>query len=199
MDYGLSLAPTFQPDLLRDEKVAWAGQPDRRFRLTGQDAFLVPFSLMFVAFTLFWEAGVLGLWGSGDGAPDFFVLWGIPFIVFAQYFLWGRFVYKAYRQRRTFYAVTNRRVLILTLTRTRQLQSLFLNQIPTITKTVRTDGTGMVAFGATSYWAGAYANSGMEFLSGRYGTIAPAFYDIADVEGVYQLIMRQKGDLDQIA
>jgi hypothetical protein len=198
VDYGLSLAPTFQPDLLRNEKVAWAGQPDRRFRLTGPDAFLVPFGIMATAFTVFWEAAVLGLFG-GDRAPAFFVLWGIPFVAMGQYLLWGRFIYKAYRQRRTFYAVTNRRVLILSLTRTRQLQSLFLNQLPAITKTVRKDGTGTIAFGATSYWAGAYANSGMEFLAGRSGTIAPAFYDIPDVEGVYQLIMRNKGDLDQIA
>ena len=50
MDYGLNLAQTFQPDLIRDEKVVWAGQPDRRFRFSSGDIFLVPFSLLWGTF-----------------------------------------------------------------------------------------------------------------------------------------------------
>lgn len=198
MDYGLSLAQTFQPELLRDEKVAWAAQPDPRFRLSGQDVFLVPFTLLWGGFAIFWELGVLGVL---DGQPSFNAgaLFGLPFVIIGQYVIWGRFLYKRYRQRRTFYAVTNRRVLIVALARSRQLQSLFLNQLPTVTKTVRRDGSGSLVFGTAPYWAGSYANSGMDFFNTRGGAMPPAFYDIPDVDGVYQLIMRQKGGLDQIA
>jgi len=198
VDYGLNLAQTFQPDLIRDEKVVWAGQPDRRFRFSSGDIFLVPFSLLWGGFALFWEAGVLGLIGGDGQAPTFFALWGIPFVLVGQYMIWGRFVYKAYKNRRTFYALTNQRALILSTTRSRQMQTVFLHQVPTINKTVRRDGSGVLQFGSSPNWAAAaYANSGVDFLGGRSGPAAPAFYDIPDVEGVYQLVMRLKTDLGQ--
>jgi hypothetical protein len=198
MDYGLNLAQTFQPDLFKDEKVVWAGQPDARFHFSGGDVFLVPFSLLWGGFALVWEAGVLGFFGSDGPAPTFFALWGIPFVLVGQYFIWGRFLYKAYKNRRTFYALTNQRALILRTTRSRQLQTLFLNQLPTISKTARRDGSGTLAFGYSPSWAaGAYANSGMEFFGGRSGPAAPAFYDLPDVEGVHQLVMRLKTELGQ--
>jgi hypothetical protein len=37
----------------------------------------------------------------------------------------------------------------------------------------------------------------MELFAGRSGQAAPAFYDIPDVESVYQLVMRLKTDLGQ--
>jgi hypothetical protein len=198
VDYGLNLAQTFQPDLFSDEKVAWAGQPDARFRFSSGDVFLVPFSLLWGGFALFWEAGVLGVLGGNGPAPTLFALWGIPFVLVGQYIIWGRFVYKAYRNRRTFYALTNQRALILTILRSRRVQTVFLNQLPTIGKTVRRDGSGTVEFGSSPNWtAAASANSGMDFFGGRYGPAAPAFYDIPDVERVYQLVMRLKTDLGQ--
>jgi hypothetical protein len=198
VDYGLNLAQNFQPDLFRDEKVAWAGQPDPRFHFSGGDIFLVPFSLLWGGFALFWEAGVLGVLGGNGPAPTLFALWGIPFVLVGQYIIWGRFVYKAYRNRRTFYALTNQRALILTILRARRVQTVFLNQLPTIGKAVRRDGSGTVEFGSSPNWtAAAYANSGMDFFGGRSGPAAPAFYDIPDVERVYQLVMRLKTDLGQ--
>jgi hypothetical protein len=198
VDYGLNLAQNFQPDLLRDEKVAWAGQPDPRFRFSGGDIFLVPFSILWGGFALFWEAGVLGLL-DGQPALNPGALFGVPFVVIGQYFIWGRFLYKAYKSRRTYYAITNQRVLILTTLRSRRLQTLFLNQLPTINKTVQRNGVGTLEFGLSPTWAGAYANSGMELFAGRYGAMAPAFYDVADVESVYQLVMRLRSDLGQTA
>jgi hypothetical protein len=41
------------------------------------------------------------------------VLWGVPFVVIGQYMIWGRFLYDAWLKPRTYYGITNRRVLIL--------------------------------------------------------------------------------------
>ncbi len=198
MDYGLDLAQNFERDLLRGEKVAWAGMPDRRFRFTGGDIFLVPFSILWGGFALFWAAGVLGLF---DGHPELNpgALFGIPFVLIGQYFIWGRFIYKRYKNRRTFYGLTNQRVLILATLRSRRLQALFLNQLPVINKVVQRGGVGTLEFGFSPSWSAAYANSGMELFAGRSAPLAPAFYDLPDVDSVYQLVMRLKTDLGQIA
>ena len=78
----------------------------RRFRLHMGDLYTVPFSIMFLGFSVFWEASVI--WG---GAGPLFVLWGIPFIAIGLYTLVGRFFYVRYLNRRTVYAITDRRVM----------------------------------------------------------------------------------------
>jgi hypothetical protein len=40
------------------------------------------------------------------------VLWGVPFVVIGQYMIWGRFLYDAWLKPRTYYGITNRRVLM---------------------------------------------------------------------------------------
>jgi len=160
------------------EKVIWTGQSDPSRLIARGDAFLIPLSLMWGGFAIVWEAGVVGF-----GAPVLFWLWGIPFVVVGQYFIWGRFVYKRWDKRRTVYAITNQRVLIL---RGRSLQSVFVNQLPAINQSVRIDGTGSLEFGISSTPYGHWGNTGMDFFT--RGHTVPAFYDIPDVAKVYAVI-----------
>jgi hypothetical protein len=169
-----------QPYLQPGEKILWTGQPDPSRLLGPADAFLIPFSLMWGGFAIVWEAGVVGF-----GAPGFFILWGIPFVVVGQYIIWGRFVYKRWDRRRTVYALTSQRVLIL---RGSSLQSVFLNQLPAINQSGRIDGSGSLEFGSHpgGYRSGFGANTGMDFFTP--GRSVPAFYDIPDVARVYGLV-----------
>lgn len=199
MDALLDLGQLFRPDLLKDEKVLWTGQPDRHSLLTGADLFLIPFSLLWGGFAIVWEAGVLGFFSKGEAAPILFAVWGIPFVLVGQYFIWGRFVYKAWSKRRTAYAVTNRRVLVLTTTGGRRLQSAFISQIPTINKTVRGSGLGTLEFGPLAFGARLAVNSGMEFLGHGYRSAYPAFYDVPGVERVYELVTRLRLESEQRA
>jgi len=67
----------FQEDLLKDEKILWTGQPETTVLFSGADVFLVPFSLLWGGFAIFWELSVLFMKGkSGEGAPIFFALFG---------------------------------------------------------------------------------------------------------------------------
>ena len=79
----------FQGDLGQGERILWAGQPDPNKLFGTADVFLVPFSPMWGGFAIFWEASVLGLTTGSRGAPLFFVLWGVPFVLVGQYFIWG--------------------------------------------------------------------------------------------------------------
>jgi hypothetical protein len=105
-----SSAVAVQPELVPGESFVWAGQPKTSVVFHKEDFLLIPFSLMWGGFAIFWEANVLGIWGAQAHTPwTFGVLCGIPFVLIGQYLIWGRFFYTAWLKRRTHYAVTNRR------------------------------------------------------------------------------------------
>ena len=103
----LAVSEPFDAHLGADEKVLWVGRPDPAKHFGKADWFAVPFSLLWGGFALFWEASVIA---SGGG---FFVLWGLPFVGIGLYMMFGRFFYKARQKRRTWYDVTNERVIKL--------------------------------------------------------------------------------------
>ena len=84
------------PLLRQGERLRWVGQPDPRVRFSAADLFLVPFSIMWGGFALFWE-----LQAVVSGGPFFFTLWGIPFVLMGLYFIFGRFIYKKRRKLMT--------------------------------------------------------------------------------------------------
>jgi hypothetical protein len=53
-----------QPELLPDESIVWGGRPVSSVIFHKEDAFLIPFSLLWGGFAIFWEASVLGLWAT---------------------------------------------------------------------------------------------------------------------------------------
>jgi hypothetical protein len=175
-----------QPYLLSGERILWTGRPDPNRLLSGKDAFLIPFSLLWGGFAIFWEGSVLFFMATGpSGPPIFFALWGIPFVVVGQYLIWGRFIGKRWLRRRTAYAVTDERVLAL---RGGSLQSMFLKSLPALNQTTRADGSGSLEFGNSPvpFGYGVWANTGMDFFA--MGRIGMAFYDIDDVANVARLI-----------
>ena len=190
-----------QSELLGGERLLWTGQPDPRVIFERVDIFLVPFSLLWGGFALAWEAGVLGLGVFGEGhrsaVPWFFVLWGIPFVLVGLYFIAGRFFYKAWRKRRTYYALTNKRALVLLEGRGHTLRACFLSAVPTINKSVRPSGVGTITFGNTS-WASMYDNTGMDFF-GAMGALGAdstvRFNDVRDADRVYGLAMAARKEL----
>jgi hypothetical protein len=150
----------------------------------------IPFSLLWTGFFVFWEADALGVWSGADkhSPPStFMVLWGIPFLLFGQYFVWGRFLFDAWLKRRTYYAVTNRRVLILQESWKRQTYFKFLEHIPEISREGTSIGT---------LWLGPK----LPIMGGR-GTLTrdmsrfyisnsvPTLADIDNVDYVHRLIL----------
>ena len=184
------LKARLQSELLSGESIHWADQPNLSVIFHKEDLFLIPFSLMWGGFSIFWEAGVLGLWGSsaktGATPPLFMALWGIPFVLLGQYLIWGRFLHAAWKKKNIYYALTNKRALILCEGPSRSLNAAPLDALPAIQKQVRKDGIGTVIFGAMSDQAARYTGS----WSGMATTGTPTFTDINDAEAVYRLACR---------
>ncbi|MDD2868510.1 hypothetical protein [Neomegalonema sp.] len=100
-------ATLWAPVLASGERLLWTGRPARGLKWRGQDWFLVPFGLMFLAFALVWT----GL--AWFGGASFLSLWGVPFILVGFQMAVGRFFSDARRRARTRYALSDRRALIL--------------------------------------------------------------------------------------
>ena len=85
----------------------WRGEPFRGILLRPIEIFLIPFSLMWAGFAIFWNVAV---WQTGAGM--FFKLFGLPFLIAGLYFTVGRFFVDMFNRKATTYFVTNKRVLI---------------------------------------------------------------------------------------
>lgn len=81
-------AARLQPQLRPDEQLLWCGAPEPRVWFAPADAYMIPVSIFWCAFAVFWEHGA-----SARGGPAF-ALFGAVFIAFGAYFVIGRFIYK---------------------------------------------------------------------------------------------------------
>jgi hypothetical protein len=189
-------AQKIQSELMSGESIYWAGMPNPRVVLHSDDWAMIPFSLVWTGFFIFWEADALGYWRDKShqvGTHVFMVLWGIPFLVMGNYIVWGRFLHDAWLKRRTYYGVTNRRLLVLQEGWHRKTSTTFLVEIPQIEREGASIGT--LWFG-TKYPVivprGQKSRAMSRFSLGD----VPVFADIADVDTVHRLIMDLRAKID---
>jgi hypothetical protein len=74
------------------------------------------------------------------------VLLGIPFVGYGQYLIWGRFVRAARQKETAYYAVTNRRVMVVQNGPNRQVVSDEIASLPVLLKERHTDGLATLRF-----------------------------------------------------
>lgn len=167
-------------ELASGERLLWSGQPKQGIRLCGADVFQIPFSLMWGGFAFFWEYQVLT-----SGAPLFFVLWGIPFVCVGMYLIFGRFLVDAAARGRTFYGITNERVIIVSGLFARKVKSLDIRNLSEVTLNESSDGSGTITFGHASLLS-SFFGTGSWPQPGRHAV--PQFQMVADARNVAALI-----------
>jgi hypothetical protein len=175
-------------ELSSGEELVWSGRPRTGIRLSGTDALLIPFSLMWCGFAVFWEKSVRGM-----GAPAFFPLFGMVFVVIGLYFVFGRFIADAIRRGKTFYGLTPRRAIIVSGLFNRQVKSVDLASLGELSVSERADRSGTISLGAPSgmtAWAAGMMGPSWPG-SARY--LPPRFEMIEDVKAVYDKIRAQRG------
>jgi hypothetical protein len=179
-------AQPFQPYLFENERVVWTGQPKQGISLSGKDVLLIPFSLMWGGFVIFWNVGVWGGLGDDQAAPVFLRLWGIPFLLVGLYFIFGRFLHDAYIRKHLRYAVTDQRILVL---RRAKFTSLDIHRLPKLELFEHRGQTGTLRFEADSSgpWSGM---NGLNWWLPSLGSAAQ-FFCIDKARRVYELIQNQ--------
>lgn len=188
MDAFPSFQP-FQPYLLAGERILWSGQPKQGLALSGRDALLIPFSLMWGGFAIFWNALVwFAPFGEGSAEnPDwFFKLWGLPFLVVGLYLIAGRFFHDARIRKSLSYAVTDQRVLVL---RGSKITSLDIHRLPRLELSEHRDSTGTLAFEPGNAMSFGGMNGFGWWLPGLGA--ATQFFRIREPRKVYEIIQNQ--------
>jgi hypothetical protein len=175
------LAPYLEPN----ERLLWSGAPRGGIKFRSQDLFLIPFSLVWCGFAVFWTVAA-----TSHGAPVFFTLWGLMFVCFGLFFVFGRFFTDLKKRQNTSYGVTSQRVLILSGLLNRELRSLNLRAIPEISLKQHSDGSGTISFGSSTY-PGFGASRGWP---GSEKALPPAFEFIDEPQAVHRLVLAQQKD-----
>ena len=169
-----------QSQLAPNEHLLWFGQPRSGVVFRASDVFVIPFSLLWGGFAIFWEAGVLA-----SGAPLFFMLWGVPFVFVGLYMIFGRFIIDAKQRSKTYYGVTSERIIIVSVLFGKKIKSLDLLTLSEISLDEKSDGSGTITFGPAPV---GYQWFGGTRFPGRGQQSVPAFEMIQNAKSVYDTV-----------
>lgn len=148
--------------------------------MRASDAYMIPFSLLWGGFAIVWESTVV----FGD-APFFAMLWGTPFVLLGLYMMIGRFFVDARQRSKTYYGVTDERIIIVSGLLSRNVKSLNLRTLTDVSLDEKSNGSGIISFGAMnpmSRWYGGVSLPG-------WGNLATPAFDLpAEAKTVYEII-----------
>lgn len=163
-----------QPYLAGGEYIIWQGRPEKGGLFTRQEMFMIPFSLVWCGFAIYWEITAVK-----SGAPLFFKAWGMMFVLMGLYLVFGRFFTQKRKLDRARYVITDKKIMLL---QSGKIEVLDRNTLPPLSLSVGKGGKGTI-------------NIGMVSVTRRNGTYSqqPAYQlrNIAEVSRVWELLTTQ--------
>ncbi|WP_116787583.1 PH domain-containing protein [Flavobacterium psychrotrophum] len=169
----------FKIALGTDETILWTGRPPGGVIFRASDIFLIPFSILWFGFAVFWEVSVVE-----SDAPLLFRLWGIPFLCVGLYISIGRFFIDSHKRKNTVYAITHERILIKSGIFSSEINSVSIRTLSGVTFTTKADGSGTIILGPENDRYGR-----MQGLDWPGVKQTPRLESIPNVKGVYDIIM----------
>lgn len=149
------------------EDLLWIGQPRSGIILRTADIFLIPFSLLWCGFAIFWV--MMAAQGS-----IFFAMFGIPFVIIGLIFVFGRFIVDAKQRENTIYGLTDDRIIIKSGIISKNIRSLNIRTLSDVEYNEKNDGSGTISFGpknpimiwwnGMSWWPGMKSNAQLELI-----------------------------------
>jgi hypothetical protein len=180
-----------QQNLDAGEKLLWHGQPRQGIVFTAIDIFLIPFSLLWGGFALFWEYMVLfgAQTPTGEGPPWPFALFGLPFVLMGLYIMFGRFWTDAQYRKNLIYAVTDRRALIVKNWINKSVTSISLPGYQGLNLTEHGDGRGTIDLtNSQGVWWMQNGGFGMYHAALGRGSL---FFQIEKPKEVFRILREQ--------
>lgn len=171
-----------QAELEPSEKLLWAGQPPQGFKFHTSDIFWIPFSFLWGSFAIFWEYLAIE-----SNAPFPFALFGIPFVLVGLYIMFGRFFVEIKHRKKTFYGLSNERVIIVSGLFRKKVRSLNLRTLTDISLSETSNGSGTITFGNPLPFELMFMFGGI-LWPGIEQHISPRFDLISNAKQVYQQI-----------
>ena len=119
------------------------------------------------------------------------MLYGVPFVVFGLLFVFGRFLIDKKLRQKTFYGITEDRIIIRSGIFSRTTKSFNLKTLTSLEFTGRNDGSGTILLGPKNTMDPFGMSAGMSWWPGMKPT--PGLDEIKNVREVYSIITKQKG------
>lgn len=171
-----------QKELDFGERLLWAGTPKQGMIFRGSDVFMVPFSLLWGGFAIFWEIMALQIPSEKAGAVSIvFPLFGIPFVLVGLYLIFGRFIYDSMKRAKTFYGLTDQRAIIVSGLLSKGVKSLNLKTLSDVSLSEKKNGYGSIVFGQENQMMSMFMGGGFPGM----GTTTPKFELIENAKQVY--------------
>lgn len=140
-----------------DEQLIWTGKPKSGIIFRPIDIVLIPFSLIWSGFAVFWFIVVARF--SVFGA-----LFALPFILVGLILVFGRFLFDSKRRKNTFYGLTNKRLILKTGIFSSKIRSIDFASMTNLEMVEKADGSGTISWGINQLFFSTY--SGMNGLKG---------------------------------
>lgn len=172
----------------------WAGAPRPGAVFSKVDLLQIPIEIVSLGLIIWFFSSI---WtNEGEGLFSSWLV-AMPFFLIVFYNLFGKYVFMYWRNRRTVYAVTDRKVVVSTSLPFRtELRTLEIADLPATRMDLKSDGRGSITFEdkrTRRDWFAAIRRS----FSRNAKDNPIAFLDIANVRRVHDLILYQKNEMSR--
>lgn len=162
-----------RPYLKPDEKLLWSGRPKAGIVFRRSDILLIPFSLLWTGLAIFivWHIEYAG---------------ALIFVAIGVYLIFGRFWVDSKIRWKTYYGLTERRIIIVSGLFSRTVDNYPLINLPKMTVSEKPDGSGTIIIGLNRFkytWP-----SGLYWPFTR-NHVQPSLEFIPNVNSVYNEIL----------
>ena len=123
--------------LIEDEYVLWKGRPDKGNWINGSDVAMSLFGIMWLGFCAPFIRSILLL------PSIMMIIWFIPFLFIGVYMALGKFIQKMYLRNKTFYVITNKKLMIKS---GRRIQMYNGKDLPPMEIKIHKNGNGTILF-----------------------------------------------------
>ena len=177
--YDLQLE--IKPYLGADEAILWCDKPKKLFVFTMSEVFTTLFGIVWLAFSMFWViSAYFATSGTDDAVARIFTLFGLPFVLIGLYLVIFRHIFSVISRRKTIYALTSKRAVIVHTGRREYMQEFKYKDISNIRIKSDENDLGSIIFLSSPihYHRG----------TGKYANSTSGFFGICDVKKVYKIL-----------